>query len=175
MNPQEFIFKIMVIGDPNVGKTSIIHRYVENVFFDSYAPTLGVDFLKKSLKLANITVTYFLWDVAGQSKYASFKNFYYSGSDFIIIIFDITNINSFQHMDRWIIDALEILGDKIEFAIFANKTDLEDQRKVFDYDKFGNYDRLFEFVETSAKTGKNVFEIFARIAKYLLKKKGFIG
>ncbi len=137
--------------------------------------TIGVDFLKRDVQINyDMLVTLMLWDVAGQSKFASFKQTYYKGSNLVIIVFDVTNQRSYHSIARWLKDAQAIMGEKIDFAIFANKVDLEDQREVFNYDDYTNYPTLFEIIETSAKTGYNVNDIFARIAKFLLKKKGII-
>lgn len=165
----------MVIGDPSVGKTSLIRRFVEKQFSEDYLPTIGINFLRKNVFVnQNTQASLILWDVAGQAKYTTFKKMYYVGSDFIIIVFDITNIRSYYSIKRWLKDVHTILGEQIEFAIFANKIDMEEQRQVLNYDNFKNYTTLFEIAETSAKTGQNVDNIFLRIAKFLIKKFGSI-
>ena len=170
-----FIYKIMVIGDPSVGKTSLIRRFIENRFTDDYITTIGVDWLKKEVLINEmINVSLVVWDVAGQSKYASFQEMYYSGSDFIIIVFDITNERSYQNIKRWLEDVHRILGEEIDFAIFANKVDLEDQRNVSGYEDYKDFPNLFGIVETSAKTGRNVDEVFEKIAEFLVKKGGVV-
>ena len=170
-----FIYKIMVIGDPSVGKTSLIRRFIENRFTEDYITTIGVDWLKKDVVIKDmINVSLVVWDVAGQSKYASFKEMYYSGSDFIIIVFDITNERSYRNIRRWMEDVQQILGEEIDLAIFANKADLEDQRKIMSYEEYEDLPTLWGIVETSAKTGQNVDEIFEKIAEFLVKKGGVV-
>jgi small GTP-binding protein len=168
LSEKRFVFKIMVIGDPSVGKTSLIKRYVENAFSEEYITTLGVDFLKKDIIIDKTTVSLVIWDVAGQSKFATFKKIYYAGARFIIVVFDLTNKRTYQNIEFWLRDSQIILGDDINFAIFGNKADLVDERQVSNYDSYKKFDTLFDIVETSAKTGKNVQDIFTRIGKYLL-------
>ena len=160
----------MVLGDPSVGKTSLIRRFIENRFAEDYITTIGVDFLKKDVVVDKTGATLVLWDVAGQAKYANFKKYYYTGANFLIIVFDITKIQTFQNITRWLGDAQEILGDPINYAIFANKADLANEREVTNYDYFQSADMLFELIETSAKTGHNVNEMFTRIARFLIQK-----
>ncbi|MHA1278870.1 MAG: GTP-binding protein [Candidatus Helarchaeota archaeon] len=169
-----YIFKVMVIGDTAVGKTSLICRYVENIYSEEYITTIGVEFLQKKVVIDNkYNVTLVLWDVAGQSKFTSFKKAYYNGSDLIIIVFDITRQRSYQNIAKWLSEAQRILGSDIPFVILSNKVDLEAQREVHDYNHYMNNPALVDLVETSAKTGANVNEVFTKIAKILLEKKGF--
>jgi small GTP-binding protein len=170
-----YIFKIMVIGDIAVGKTSLIRRYVENIFKEEYMSTIGVEFLQKKVLIDNkYPVTLVLWDVAGHSKFATFKSTYYSGSDFIIIVFDITKQRSYRSIERWLSEAQRILGNKIPFVIVGNKADLENERQITNYDDYKEVPTVVEIVETSAKTGKNVDWMFEKMARFLLKEKGFI-
>ncbi len=170
MSQKRFVFKIMVIGDPSVGKTSLIRRFVENRFSEDYITTIGVDFLKKDVLVKDEIVTLVLWDVAGQAKYANFKKYYYQGAVFVIIVFDLTKKQTYYSMSRWLADARELIGPDVDFAIFANKADLKDQCEVFNYNEFNNEPGLLELMETSAKTGRNVDEFFTRISYFLAQK-----
>ncbi len=168
MSEPRFVFKIMVLGEPAVGKTSLIRRFVENRFSEDYLSTIGVDFLKKDIKYDDTEVTLVLWDVAGQAKYANFKRHYYQGANFFILVFDITRKLTYLNVPRWLKDAQDIMGEQINYAIFANKVDLGDQREVLDYDGFLNAEGMLELAETSAKTGENINDIFTRISKFLI-------
>lgn len=170
----------MVIGDPSVGKTSLIQRFVKNTFREDYLTTLGVDFLKKDITVQDIAgnpseVNLVLWDVAGQAKYANFKKYYYQGADFVIIVFDVTNRKTYNSIAQWLKDAQDLITHDIGFAIFANKTDLTDRREVTSYDEYMREEWLLELIETSAKTGQNVNESFQRIAELLVKQKQTIA
>ncbi len=165
----------MLIGDGGTGKTSLIRRFVENRFSEDYITSIGVDFLKKDVIMeGDIKVTLVLWDIAGQSKYASFKRAYYQGADFIIIVFDITQIKSYENIAKWLTEAQAILGAQICFAILANKADLKKHRQIKDYKEYRKHETLVDIVETSAKTGRNVDDVFLKIAKYLLKRGGIL-
>lgn len=172
---KQFVYKIMVLGDPSVGKTSLIRRFVENRFSEEYLSTIGVEFLKKEMLLEDIKakVTLVLWDVAGQAKWTQFKRVYYQGSVFIIVVFDVTNIRSYTNIKQWILDAQAILGESTNFTIIANKIDLLEGYGVPDFNDYNKYKGfLAPMVQTSAKTGKNVNETFLRIARFLVKKIG---
>jgi small GTP-binding protein len=163
----------MILGDPSVGKTSLIRRFVENRFSEEYLSTIGVEFLKKEVLIDEKTkVTLVLWDIAGQSKWTQFKKSYYQGSVFIIMVFDVRNIKSYNSIKQWISDAQGILGEDIYFAIFANKIDLLEGHTVPDFNDYNQFKGFLELVKTSAKTGKNVNESFNKIAKFLVTKIG---
>ena len=159
----------MVLGEPAVGKTSLIRRFVENRFTEDYLSTIGVDFLKKNVKYDDAEVTLVLWDVAGQAKYANFKRHYYQGANFFIIVCDVTRKLTYLSISRWLKDAQIILGEAVNFTIFANKVDLVDQREVEDYEDYQNAEGLMEIIETSAKTGHNVDDSFIKLAKFLVE------
>jgi small GTP-binding protein len=172
---KQFVYKIMVLGDPSVGKTSLIRRFVENRFSEEYLSTIGVEFLKKEVLLEDLKakVTLVLWDVAGQAKWTQFKKVYYQGSVFIILVFDVTNIRSYKNIKQWISDAQAILGESTDFTIIANKIDLLEGYAVPAFDDYNQYEGfLSPLVQTSSKTGKNVNETFLKIARFLVKKIG---
>jgi small GTP-binding protein len=177
VSEKQFVYKIMVLGDPSVGKTSLIRRFVENRFSEEYLTTIGVEFLKKELLIDEKTkVTLVLWDVAGQAKWTQFKKAYYQGALFIIAVFDVTNKKSFSNIKRWISDAQEILESNIDFAIIANKIDLLEGQTIPAFDEYNQYKGFIApIIQTSAKTGKNVNETFLKIAKFLVKKIGKRG
>ena len=165
----------MVLGDAAVGKTSLIRRFIENKFEEGYTSTIGVEFLIKDLKLADgIDVRLVLWDVAGQSKYASFKHRYYNGANCLLIVFDVTNTRSCMNVEIWLRDAQKVLGRRIPFLILANKVDKLEQPFVPSsfllriVDSYSPY--LLKIVPTSAKTGRNVEETFTDVANYLIKE-----
>jgi len=165
----------MVLGDPAVGKTSLIRRYIHNTFQEGYISTLGVDFLVKDIVTRDESLVRFvLWDVAGQSKYANFKRHYYQSANFIIIVFDVTNIRTCWNVQKWLYDAQHILGKDIGFVFIANKIDLYKPPISF-YDSLfhlaeENRHAFVDFVETSAKTGKNVEKVFTHIAEFLKER-----
>lgn len=173
--PESYIFKLMVLGDAAVGKTSLIRRFIENKFEEGYLSTIGVDFLIKDLRLVNGTdVRLVLWDVAGQSKYTSFKHRYYNGANGLLIVFDVTNTRSCINVELWLRDAQTVLGRRIPFLILANKIDKLEQPFVpssFLLGIVNSYSpHCLKIVGTSAKTGCNVEEVFTDVANFLVKE-----
>lgn len=172
---ESYVFKLMVLGDPAVGKTSLIRRFIENRFEEGYTSTIGVDFLVKDLQLVSgANVRLVLWDVAGQFKYANFKHRYYNGSNCLLIVVDVTDQRSCANVDVWLRDAQVILGKQVPFLILANKVD----KLAHPFVPPSSLLRLvvahssyLKIVETSAKTGRNVEEVFREVAEYLTKQK----
>ena len=162
-------FKVVVVGDPAVGKTSIIRKYSLNQFEDNYKMTVGADFNVKLVKfddLGEVTIT--IWDFGGQEKFDEIRKYYYYGTQAAIIVFDITNPQSFQNIKKWKEDLFKETKE-VPFLILANKTDLKDNAKVSKemIDSLSNEYQVKVF-ETSAKTGNNIENVFREIAKNCL-------
>lgn len=166
----DYKFKILLLGDPHVGKTSMMHRYVENKFQSDYTSTLGIKFLNKKILLNNKIISLSIWDVAGQGKWTSFKHIYYKGTQFVIFIFDVINRTSFLNLPFWINDFKEKATIPYEFGVIVNKIDLENRVVSYrDLDMLKSYLPDITFVEEcSAKTGRNVEKVFNLITKTLI-------
>ena len=166
----DYKFKIAIVGDPSVGKTSLILRFTDNAFRRHYIPTLGVHVSDKIFKVEDSYVQLVLWDIAGQQKFEIMRQQFYLGSDAVFIIFDLTNPNSFESVTNWYYDIQNQLKDrgKIPGYIVGNKKDLEDQLKNLSEKglDLANYLNL-SYIETSALTGENVETAFMTIAKDL--------
>jgi small GTP-binding protein len=166
----QFIFKIILIGDSNIGKTSLITRYVTNCFNDRYICTIGVDFMTKSISFENQTIKLQIWDTAGMEKYKQITTSYYKGTQAAIICFDLTNKNSFYSVDKWYAEFSNFYNPLFEKTVIlvGNKSDLEDEREVTEeeIEKFCNLNN-FVYYETSAKTGDNVESLFDELAERL--------
>lgn len=166
----QYIFKIILIGDANIGKTSLINRYVTNCFNDKYICTIGVDFMMKSINYENQTIKLQLWDTAGMEKYKQITTSYYRGAQAAIVCFDLTNKASFQSITKWIDDFCQFYNPIFQkfIIIVGNKADLVTEREVSkeeieSFIQINNY----QYFETSAKTGSNVEELFILLAKTL--------
>ncbi|NVM02017.1 MAG: GTP-binding protein [Candidatus Helarchaeota archaeon] len=169
-------FKIVVIGDGRVGKTTTLLRYVDNAFQETYLPTIGVNVSNKDISLARATkkvrVRLNFYDIAGQEKFKLMRRVFYEGLNGAVIMFDITSIESFQHLDNWIKDVSEAFSPKkVKGIIVGNKIDLESQRIIKKEDaeaiakKFG-----LDYIEVSAKSGEKINEAFTLLAKIVMKK-----
>ena len=172
-NKYEYIFKIILIGSSSVGKSSILQRYIQKVFNESYSCTIGVDFFMKSLDIGEKSIKLQLWDTAGTEKFRSITTGYYRGTNAAFVVFDLTSKPTFDCLDEWIQNYYKYSNPDSEknVVLIGNKSDLVNRREVNeeDIEKFANNNNLMYF-ETSAKDGKNIDECFYFIAEKLLKQ-----
>jgi len=153
-----------------VGKTSLTIRFAEDRFRESYLPTLGVDFLTKNLVIDNKHIKLQLWDTGGQEFVMSLLPFYFSGAAGGVLVFDITNRNSFNSLDYWLKQIRQNAGD-IPVILAGNKIDIAEQRKVTTEEgqEFAKEKNLF-YLETSAKTGVSVPDLFEGLVIEIMKR-----
>lgn len=166
----EMIFKLVIIGDSGVGKTGIINRYLHNTFSHEIKATIGVEFGTQKINLNGHCIKAQIWDTAGQERYRSITNAYYKGAKAAIIVYDITNLNSFVGVERWLKE-IRAVGDKdIHLVLVGNKSDLDVKRQV-PTDKGEEYARINEiaFMETSALNSSNITKVFESIAERVYK------
>ena len=166
----DFIFKILLLGDSNVGKSSLISRYVDGLWSDVFVPTIGVDFKIKTLEIGNKNIKMQIWDTAGQERFRNIISSYFRGSHGILLIYDITNKNSFNNLQDWL-EVIENNANKNVLKILiGNKNDLEEDRqiKTEEGQSFANRNNM-QFIETSAKTNTNVTDAFEALAKIMME------
>ena len=161
-NDSDLVFKILLLGDSEVGKSCFLMRYSENVFIENYITTIGLDYKLKTVKLdTGKTIKVQLWDTAGQDKYRTIAKNYYKGSHGILLLYDITKQSSFDNIREWVRDIKEEVNEKAILFLIGNKIDMEDQRKI-PKEKGVELAEEFKipFFEASAKSGENVDEVF---------------
>lgn len=173
-----YAFKVILIGPGAVGKTSLLHRFVENKFSFRYKLTIGADFLSKVIKgfpKSDTTCKLQIWDIGGQDRYKFLRASFFDGADGAMLVFDLTRWHTFEELNEWLTDLREFAGENVPFALIGNKADLLGEIGG-DYDKEGA--KLFAkeekgfFIETSAKTGDNVEIAFKDLTQKIIKIKG---
>ena len=163
----ETILKIIILGSSKVGKTSIINRYFNHEFKENMLSTIGIDFKTKYFKFDDKKVKFNYIDTAGQEKFRAISVNYMKGTNGVILVFDITNKDSFDLIKRWIEDINENAEPNIPKILIGNKLDMSNNRQVSkdDAEELTN-DLGCKYFECSAKTGENVNEALDEIAKF---------
>ncbi|XP_036408402.1 ras-related protein Rab-5C-like [Megalops cyprinoides] len=163
-------FKLVLLGESAVGKSSLVLRFVKGQFHEYQESTIGAAFLTQTVCLDDTTVKFEIWDTAGQERYHSLAPMYYRGAQAAIVVYDITNTDTFARAKNWVKELQRQASPNIVIALAGNKADLASKRAV-DFQEAQAYadDNSLLFMETSAKTAMNVNEIFMAIAKKLPK------
>merc|ERR1712078_116750 len=163
-------FKLVLLGDSAVGKSSLVLRFVRGQFFEYQESTIGAAFLTQNVSLNDYTVKFEIWDTAVQERYHSLAPMYYRGAAAAVVVYDITNADSFARAKSWVKELQRQGSPNIVIALAGNKCDLASKRKVeaSEASEYAKDNGLF-FMETSAKTALNVEELFKAIAKKLPK------
>ena len=171
LDEYDFLFKLIIVGDSNVGKTNIMSKYIHNQFNQHSKSTIGVEFGTKIVNIDNKKIKAQIWDTAGQERYKSITSAYYKGAKGALIVYDITNKFSFDSVDKWVQD-LNSYGDKnITLLLVGNKSDLEEKRQITKEngeEKAKSFN--LGFIETSACSGDNIDQAFVIMLKEVLKK-----
>jgi len=177
----EKLFKVIIIGDPTVGKTSFVQRYVQDNFKRDYKGTVGVDFALKIIKWSETqTIKLQLWDIAGQERFTWMTRVYFKDAHGCIIMFDLTNKNSFQNTLKWKkdVDSKCMLSDgsPIPCMLLANKCDLaERQVDQMEIETFYKENNFIGWTETSAKEGLMVSDSMRFLVEVMLRQSGMNG
>ena len=154
------LYKILLLGDSTVGKTCFLLRYVDDSFLDLLMATIGLDYRLETLILEEQKIVKIqLWDTAGQDKFRAITRNYYKGASGIILIFDVTNIKSYENIKKWINEIKEEISEKVSIVLIGNKIDNVQERKISkdQGEKLANEIGI-KFFETSAKTGEGINE-----------------
>ncbi|PAA85495.1 hypothetical protein BOX15_Mlig010303g2 [Macrostomum lignano] len=161
-------FKLVLLGESAVGKSSLVLRFVKGQFHEYQESTIGAAFLTQTVVVDDVTVKFEIWDTAGQERYNSLAPMYYRGAQAAIVVYDITSADSFQRAKSWIRELNEKATAVKVVALAGNKVDLQQQRLV-DLNEAQQFadDKGLVFMEASAKTAMNVNDLFLSVAKRL--------
>jgi small GTP-binding protein len=155
----DFSLKVVVIGESGVGKTCLLIRFVRDTFDEDTQSTLGIEFLSKIIQTETRRIQLQLWDTAGQELFRTVTRGYYRGSAGALVLFDLSNRDSFDNVERWLQDVKSVARDDVVLILIGNKSDLEEKRQVSKEEAadFAEQHGMHYF-EASAKTGANVSE-----------------
>eukprot|EP00397_Hematodinium_sp_SG-2012_P015778 GEMP01016076.1.p1 GENE.GEMP01016076.1~~GEMP01016076.1.p1 ORF type:complete len:206 (-),score=42.41 GEMP01016076.1:2199-2816(-) len=162
MNPEyDYLFKLLLIGDSGVGKSCLLLRFADDTYTESYISTIGVDFKIRTIEQEGKVVKLQIWDTAGQERFRTITSSYYRGAHGIIIVYDVTDRESFNNVKHWIQEIGRNAAEGVNKLLVGNKCDLQ-SKKAVSYDEGKDLaDSLnIKFLETSAKNAHNVEEAF---------------
>ena len=160
-------FKIIIIGDSGVGKSSLLKRAVQNTFDTNYQATIGFEFLLMHFKVNDLKIKLQIWDTCGEEMYRSLVQGFYRNTSLAIIVYDISRKKSFEALEIWLKDLRQHTEEGIPVFIVGNKMDLQKDISTEEAKMFSVSNRTKFFTECSAKSGENVKDIFFKAAQYL--------
>ncbi len=167
MPPRNYILKVCLLGDGAVGKTSLVHRFVYDVFDDKYIMSFGTKVSKKTVELADARVDLMIWDILGQKTHESLHSAYYRGAVGALAVCDFTRRPTLDSLSSWVSGFRGVVGE-VPVLLLANKSDLPRSFDIEDVRVFGSSVGC-EVLETSAKTGANVEAAFSRLTTRILE------
>ena len=167
----QIVLKLLLLGDSSVGKTSILLKYISNKFDESSISTVGVDYMDKIIDYNKFKIKLQIWDTSGEEKFRTITKNFYRNADGLLVVFDLTKKESYVHIKSWINEAKEN-NDKLKTLLIGNKLDLKDERIVaIDVAKQFAEKNNLKYIETSAKDGTNINELFQAIIDLLFDGK----
>lgn len=157
----DYLFKCLIIGDSGIGKSSIVTRFVDNMFIDSYITTIGVDFKIKTLNINDKNVKLQIWDTAGQERFRTITTSYYRGAHIILLCYDITDRNSFNNLVLWLNEIKKYGSESVIIILCGTKLDMEEKRTVLveEAQNFADTNNI-KYIEISSKNDINIFTMF---------------
>ncbi|XP_029014624.1 RAB3D, member RAS oncogene family, b [Betta splendens] len=167
----DYMFKLLIIGNSSVGKTSFLFRYADDSFTSAFVSTVGIDFKVKTVFRNDQRIKLQIWDTAGQERYRTITTAYYRGAMGFLLMYDISNQDSFKAVQDWATQIKTYSWDNAQVILVGNKCDLEDERLVPTEDGQRLADELgFHFFEASAKDNINVKQVFQRLVDVICDK-----
>lgn len=167
----DYLFKLLLIGDSGVGKSCLLLRFADDTYTESYISTIGVDFKIRTIELEGKTIKLQIWDTAGQERFRTITSSYYRGAHGIIIVYDVTDMETFNNVKTWLSEIEKYATDSVNKLLVGNKCDLV-VKKAVDYNTAKDFaDGLgIPFLETSAKNATNVEQAFMTMSAEIKKR-----
>merc|ERR1712100_608396 len=174
MNPEyDYLFKLLLIGDSGVGKSCLLLRFADDTCQESYISTIGVDFKIRTIQLEGKTIKLQIWDTAGQERFRTITSSYYRGAHGIIVVYDITDAESFANVKTWLQEIQRYACEGVNKLLVGNKCDLGSKRAVEKKSAEDFATKLdIPFLETSAKSNNNVEAAFLVMASKIKARIG---
>ncbi len=162
----DYLFKLLIIGNSGVGKSCMLLRFADHTFSTSYISTIGVDFKISTVDMDGKKVKLQIWDTAGQERFRTITSSYYRGAHGILLVYDVTDRDSFDHIKEWLNEVDRYAGAGVPKMLVGNKTDLVGKRDVT-YDEGKEFADRYDmpFQETSAKSNTQINEAFIQMAR----------
>ena len=172
-NLEVFEYKIILVGDPGVGKTSIMTKFVSNEFQNTYLSTIGVEFKSKEIHINNNTCARLkIWDTCGQEKFRAITRQYFKNSEGVFVVFDLTNKETTKKLDIWMKDIKDNIDNDYFIFLIGNKSDVKERDlTIAEEAKQFAINKKINYYEVSAKTGSGIYNIFEKMASKLINKK----
>jgi small GTP-binding protein len=169
--------KLLIIGESGVGKSSILQRFIDNQFHGAFSSTIGIDFRAKTITVKGVDVELQIWDTAGQEKFFAITKSYYRGADGIFLVFDLSNVSTFKHVEKWVSVIRNQTRGSVPVMVIGNKKDLLSEEEVSGAGRAVS--RLEEVAGeletswflTSASSGENIEKIFYSLCELILAEK----
>jgi len=167
----DYLFKLLIVGDAGVGKSCLLLRFSDHIFTSNYISTIGVDFKIRTIDMEGKRIKLQIWDTAGHERFRTITSSYYRGAQGIIVVFDMTDVTTFNNVKKWVKEIESFSGNSCVLLLVANKSDLEERRMVpYEEGKAYAEELKVPYLETSAKTDARVEEAFLGLAKRILDK-----
>ena len=165
-------FKVVLLGEGRVGKTSLVVRFCKDTFADGQAPTIQASCLERAMRVAEQSVNLVIWDTAGQERFHALGPIYYRDADGALLVYDITDFESFQKVRKWVRELRQIVGQEIAITIAGNKVDLESSRAVPEAEALDYAASVgATHVYTSAKLNKGLEDAFAELSERMATRR----
>ena len=174
----DYLFKTIIVGSPGVGKTSITLRFATGTFRERYLPTIGVEFSVKDIEVQGKHVKLQTWDTGSHDRFSYVRPLYYKGSYGVLVVYDITNRDTFENLDKWFEEVYSQLEEIIPAILIGNKADVALDRVVSEEEALAYADKKREkyslpeipYYEVSAKNGQNINKIYYQLTDMMIDK-----